>query len=188
MSGAHQAGEQQAIQRALDEGLLSAGDLAECLAEQSRLLAEGQQRSLEDLLVERGCLERSTWRALLGSRRVTVGQRVGPYRLRSVLGRGSMGIVYLAVDEAGEEVALKLLNAERALAGGERERFLREVRATLALEHPRIVATRDHGEDRGVPWLAMERVVGRSLRAALSAGPLPPRQAAEVALDVAEAL
>ena len=56
-------------------------------------------------------------------------ETIGPYRLRSRIGAGGMGVVYLASDSSGREVAIKLIRDELAADAGFRARFAREVRA-----------------------------------------------------------
>lgn len=91
------------------------------------------------------------------------GTSVGPYRVRDVIGRGGMGIVYDAVEtELDRGVALKAMDA---LASDERtkERFSREARAAARLDHASIVPVFGSGETDGVLWYAMRRVEGASL-------------------------
>jgi serine/threonine protein kinase/tetratricopeptide (TPR) repeat protein len=92
------------------------------------------------------------------------GWRVGPYRIRRELGRGGMGIVYLAErDDLQSSVALKLIplgpsTPERAL------RFQREQVVHASLEHPHIARLLDAGvADDGTPWFVMEYVDGEAL-------------------------
>ncbi|MFT7075494.1 MAG: serine/threonine protein kinase/WD40 repeat protein [Planctomycetota bacterium] len=90
------------------------------------------------------------------------GERIGPYVISGVIGRGGMGIVYEAVEEGlGRVVALKAMHA----ATGERirQRFAREARAAARLDHPSIVPVFGSGAHRGVPWYAMRRVDGQGL-------------------------
>jgi WD40 repeat protein len=90
--------------------------------------------------------------------------RLGGYRVLEVLGAGGMGIVFRAEDPQLERpVALKAMLP--ALAAGEaaRQRFLREARAAAAIRHDHIVSIYQVGEDRGVPFLAMELLEGQSL-------------------------
>ena len=91
-------------------------------------------------------------------------ERLGDFRLLQRLGGGGMGVVYLARQESlGRTVALKLVRSEHLYFPGARERFRREVDAIAKLQHPGIVPVHAAGEDAGVPWLAMEHVVGASL-------------------------
>jgi len=90
--------------------------------------------------------------------------RLGPYRILSELGRGGMGIVYLAEhDGLGRRVALKVLAARHAASEKALERFEREVRAVARLADPNIVAIYDVGRVDGVPYFTMEYVEGRTL-------------------------
>jgi eukaryotic-like serine/threonine-protein kinase len=90
---------------------------------------------------------------------------VGSYRLGLVLGRGAMGDVYEAVHaETGEAAAVKLLNATALATPGQLARFYREAAAVVKLASPHIVRVREVSSAEGtVPYLAMERLVGRDL-------------------------
>lgn len=102
-----------------------------------------------------------------------------------------MGEVYLARDALLErEVALKVLREPHAGSAEFAERFRREARHAAALSHPNIVQVYDAGEStEGEPYMAMEFVPGGTLRdRLLERGALPPRTAAAVALQIAEAL
>lgn len=90
----------------------------------------------------------------------------GRYRVLRELGRGGMGVVYLAEDERlGRRVALKA-SAPRWLATDRaRARFDREVRAAAQLRHPGIVPIFDVGEDQGVLYYTMQYVEGATLAA-----------------------
>ena len=93
------------------------------------------------------------------------GARCGPYQLMKVIGRGGMGVVYLAerVDgEVRQRAAIKLLRP--GLHEIQRERFLQERQILAALQHPNIARLLDAGHlDGGQPYLAMEYVVGRPI-------------------------
>lgn len=97
---------------------------------------------------------------------VTPGAVVGPYRLLRELGRGGMGVVWLAQRADGafaREVALKLPHAH-LLAGAVRERFDRERDILAALDHPHIARFFDAGlAADGQPYLALEAVDGRPI-------------------------
>jgi serine/threonine protein kinase len=117
------------------------------------------------------------------------GTRLGRFLILEPLGSGGMGVVYRAQDEKLERVvAIKMLNPG-VLSGDEARRHFRREALTLAkLNHPRIAAVYDVGEQNGADYIVMELVDGESLAAKLRAGALPLKQATEIALQVAEAL
>ncbi|MFO1078264.1 MAG: serine/threonine-protein kinase [Planctomycetota bacterium] len=91
-------------------------------------------------------------------------ERLGDFLLVRQLGRGGMGVVYLARQESlGRDVALKLVHPELLYFPGARERFRREVEAVARLQDPGIVPIYTVGEDDGVPYFAMEYVGGATL-------------------------
>lgn len=99
---------------------------------------------------------------------LTVGEAVAGYRIEAVLGRGSMGTVYSALDGSLERrVALKVLTPELARDDRFRERFLRESKLAASLEHPHIVPIHAAGEANGLLYLVMRYVDGRDLSSLL---------------------
>ena len=118
-----------------------------------------------------------------------IGRRLGPYTIKSVLGVGGMGEVYRASDsQLGRDVAIKILPAVWLADPERRARFDREARVLAALNHPHIVVVHDFGEVDGRPFIVTELVEGVTLRARLDGGPLPIREAIEIALQVTGAL
>jgi serine/threonine protein kinase len=118
----------------------------------------------------------------------------GRYALREVLGRGGMGVVWLATDQklqrpvAVKEVtfALHLSEQERRVL---RERTLREARTAARLDHPCVTSVYDVVEEDGLPWLVMELVESRSLQQLVDEqGPVPWPAVARIGLDVLAAL
>ncbi len=90
-------------------------------------------------------------------------ERLGDFRLLQQLGAGGMGVVFRAEQTSlRREVALKVVRPELLLFEGARERFRREVDAIAQLRHPGIVPILAVGEDRGIPYFAMDLVAGRS--------------------------
>ena len=100
-----------------------------------------------------------------------------------------MGDVYLAEDSRlGRKVALKVLPASYQSDTDRRDRFLREARAASALRSPNVTAIYDIGEQDNTMFIAMEYVEGELLSDKLVRGPLSISQAADIAIQVAEAL
>jgi tRNA A-37 threonylcarbamoyl transferase component Bud32/streptogramin lyase len=119
-----------------------------------------------------------------------IGTDLAGYRIESVLGRGGMGVVYLATDlRLKRRVALKLVAPELAADARFRERFLREAELAASLDHSHIVPVHAAGETDGQLWIAMRYVQGIDLRALLEReGPLEPARAVELCSQVGEAL
>lgn len=113
----------------------------------------------------------------------------GRYELRGVLGRGGMAEVRDGWDtRLSRPVAIKLLYPELAADVVTRRRFEDEARAAAALNHPNIVAVHDSGEDRGTPYIVMERLPGPTLVEEIAAGPLSADRVRRVLADLLDAL
>ena len=112
------------------------------------------------------------------------------YSIRSVLGRGAMGIVLKGYDPAlSRLVAIKLLSPTLASSPSFRERFLREARAAAGISHPNVVTIHAVGEHRGLPYLVMEFISGRTLAERIEAGPkLAVVDVLRIGMQVAEGL
>ncbi|HET9250482.1 MAG TPA: protein kinase, partial [Candidatus Eisenbacteria bacterium] len=120
---------------------------------------------------------------------VAPGTRLGPYRIESLLGAGGMGEVYRARDERLQRaVAVKVLPPSLAADADRLRRFEQEARAAGQLNHPNILAIHDVGSESGLAYLVSELLEGRDLRATLAEGPVPPRKAVEIAIQVANGL
>jgi WD40 repeat protein len=95
--------------------------------------------------------------------------RLGPYRVLKVLGAGGMGVVYRAEDpQLKRPVALKALLPALDASVVARKRFLREAQMAAAIDHDHIVHIYQVGEDRGVPFLAMQFLEGEALEERLN--------------------
>ena len=118
------------------------------------------------------------------------GTTFASYRVESLLGRGGMGVVYLAHDPSLERpVALKLIAPELVQDDGFRARFLREPKLAASLDHPNVIPIYEAGEHEGQLYLAMRYVKGTDLRAALERdGKLSPERTIDVLAQVAAAL
>jgi predicted Ser/Thr protein kinase len=114
----------------------------------------------------------------------------GEYSLQRELGRGGMGVVYLARDvQLDRDVAIKVLPAQLAREAAARERFLREARMAAGLSHPHIVPIHRVGEAGSFVFFVMSYVEGETLGERLrTRGPLPPSEAIRLLREVAWAL
>jgi eukaryotic-like serine/threonine-protein kinase len=122
------------------------------------------------------------------------GERVGPYRLVRVLGRGGMSTVWLAERESsvasgGVQRAVALKLPVRGLGSGLARRMARERDLLAGLEHPRIARLYEAGiTDEGRPWLAMERVDGLPLDAYCQQHPLGVEARLRLFMQIADAV
>ena len=113
----------------------------------------------------------------------------GHYKILERIGAGGMGEVYRARDtRLGRTVAIKIMAAGIAGDEAQRERFVREARATAALSHPNIAALYEVGEDQGQLFLVFEFVPGETLNTVIGGRPLNPRRAVDFATQIADAL
>jgi serine/threonine protein kinase len=118
------------------------------------------------------------------------GRRIGPYVLSREIGRGGMGVVYLAHDtRLGRDVAIKALPRDLPTDERRRERLRREARAAAALAHPNIAIIYALEEEGDELYLISEYVRGHTLREELAAnGPLPPARLIETAIEITRAI
>ncbi|MBX3261057.1 MAG: protein kinase [Labilithrix sp.] len=115
----------------------------------------------------------------------------GRYEILEPLGEGGMGTVYAVRHVTlDRRFAMKVLRRDLSTDAELTARFLREARATAAIDHPSVVAINDFGElADGSPYFVMELLEGETLAARLRArGPLPPASAARLAARIADAL
>src|SRR6266567_3946074 len=93
------------------------------------------------------------------------GTRLGRYEIRSKLGAGGMGEVYLAQDtKLDRKVALKILPAEVAVHQNRMRRFVQEAKAASALNHPNIITIYEIEQINSVHFIATEFIGGETLR------------------------
>lgn len=115
--------------------------------------------------------------------------RIGPYDIERELGRGGMGIVYLAHDgRLNRRVALKALPPLSPGDTAGRDRLQREARAAAQLSHPGIATVYALEEFEGELYLASAFAGERTLRDGLRSGPLAPQRAVRIAAQIARAL
>ena len=117
------------------------------------------------------------------------GQSIGPYRIDREIGRGGMGVVYLAQDRRlHRSVALKALAPALVVDPNQKERLQREARAAASLSHPSIATVYALEEFEGDLYVVSEYVRGKNLRAHLEEGPLATTTLLGVAVKIAKGL
>jgi eukaryotic-like serine/threonine-protein kinase len=118
-----------------------------------------------------------------------VGQMLGPYEIRELIGAGGMGEVYRAHDpRLGRDVAIKVLPLLMATDPDRQRRFEQEARAAAALNHPNILAIHDLGCSSNRHYVVTELLEGETLRARLRRGALSVSHATRILLQIAQGL
>src|SRR6266567_5633133 len=117
------------------------------------------------------------------------GTRLGRYDIRSKIGEGGMGEVYLARDtQLGRDVAVKVLPSTYSDDPERLHRFEQEACAASALNHPNILSIYDVGTHDGSPYVVSELLEGQTLRERLNGSVLPSRKAIDYARQIAHGL
>ncbi len=121
---------------------------------------------------------------------LSAGDEFAGYRIEQRLGRGGMGILYLAVEPGlDRRVALKLIAPEAAAEEVFAKRFAEESRIAASIEHPNVVPIYAAGEEGGVPFIAMRYVSGSDLsRRIVREGRLQPAAATALIAQVGNGL
>jgi serine/threonine protein kinase/dipeptidyl aminopeptidase/acylaminoacyl peptidase len=120
---------------------------------------------------------------------IAAGTRLGRYEIRSQIGEGGMGEVYLARDtQLDRDIALKILTAEVARDQQRLHRFLQEARAASSLSHANVAHIYEIGEADGAHFIAMEYVEGVPLDKRIGGQPVPIPELLEIAIQIADAL
>ena len=118
-----------------------------------------------------------------------IGRTLSHYEIVEEISRGGMGVVYRARDlNLGREVALKVLPEELVHDRLRGERMLQEARAAALIEHPHIAVIHEVGQSDGVTFIAMELIRGEKLSDVLARGPLQPKRALDLAVEITEGL
>lgn len=115
--------------------------------------------------------------------------KYGRYEVIEELGRGQMGVVYLAHDpKIDRKIALKVLRQDRLASEDFIVRFMKEAKAVGRLSHPGIVTVYDIGQDQETVFIAMELLEGVSMEEWMSAGAPQMADIVDIAVQIAEAL
>src|SRR6187399_31187 len=120
---------------------------------------------------------------------LVAGTRLGRYEIRSKIGAGGMGEVYLAYDTTLDRpVALKVLPADVAALPDRMNRFVQEAKVASSLNHPNIITIHEIDQTASGHFIATEFVEGETLRDLLRSGSMSLSEALDVAAQVASAL
>ena len=118
-----------------------------------------------------------------------IDRLIGNYRILNKVGSGGMGTVYEAEDiRLRRRVALKLLRDGSPVDEQSVQRFRQEVLAASSLNHPHICTVYDAGEDRGIPYFAMELLDGQTLAEMIGAHPLQVETILRLGIEISDAL
>ena len=118
-----------------------------------------------------------------------IGRTISHYKILEKLGEGGMGVVYKAEDaKLKRTVALKFLSPQAIGTEEDKKRFIHEAQAAAALNHNNICTIHEIDEHEGQPFIAMEFIKGRSLKAKIESGPLQLDEAVDTAVQIAEGL
>jgi eukaryotic-like serine/threonine-protein kinase len=120
---------------------------------------------------------------------IETGTRLGRYEIRSKIGEGGMGEVYLARDtQLGRDVAIKVLPSTYSQDRERLHRFEQEACAASALNHPNILSIYDVGMHDGAPYVVSELLEGQTLRQRIGGTRLSQRKVIDYALQIARGL
>src|SRR5947208_9480512 len=127
---------------------------------------------------------------------LVTGTKLGRYEVRSKIGEGGMGEVYLAKDtKLDRKVALKILPADVAAHPDRMKRFVQEAKAASALNHPNIITIYEIDETasgptirEGVHFIVTEFIDGETLRERMRIAPMKLSEVLDVATQIASAL
>src|SRR5436853_1032119 len=120
---------------------------------------------------------------------IAAGAKLGRYEIRSKIGAGGMGEVYLAQDtKLDRKVALKILPADVAAHADRMKRFVQEAKAASALNHPNIITIHEIDETDSGHFIATEFIEGETLRERMRNSTMKLPEVIEVATQIASAV
>ncbi len=120
---------------------------------------------------------------------ISTGEQIGRYRIRSAIGKGGMGEVFLAEDTELERlIALKILPKDLANDTERMRRFVQEAKSASALNHPNIITIYEIGKTDNTHFIATEYIEGETLHNRLKSDPMSIKTVLDVAIQVASAL
>jgi serine/threonine-protein kinase len=168
-------------------GLVTAAQAQEIRDIAAALAAVQTELSIDEIAARKGYVGPEQAAEI---RRALARLRVGRYEVIEKLGEGAAGVVWRARDvKLDRIVALKILSQRAQSTPEFRERFLREARIAVTLNHVNIVRGLDYGEGDGYRYFAMELVAGENVETRLARlGRIPEKEAVSMALDVVRAL
>jgi serine/threonine-protein kinase len=181
--------EKRFLRLAMAQKTLSPEQCEACVELQAKKLQEGSKVPLWDCAVLQNMLDQDVaekLQELAGDLNV---EKLGGYSIVRKLGQGGMGSVWMALDANRQRVALKVLPPHLAQQRQFLTRFFREAQSAIKLQHPNIVRGLAVGEEARQYFFAMEYVDGRSVSDMMKrSGAVPPEQATQIMLQVAEGL
>ncbi len=175
------------LDRAQKRELLTDSQVEEAIRIYETVRDVGIEQTIEDIVVKKGFM---TVEAVGALRRELSGMRVGKYKIIEKLGEGGAGIVYRATQEPLDRtVAIKILGKHRVDSTEYLDRFRREARVAVTLNHQNIVRGLDFGEADGYHYFVMEYVEGESLHEVLKReGVLEEKRSLKIVLQAVAGL
>lgn len=120
---------------------------------------------------------------------LTAGTKLGRYEIRSKIGQGGMGEVYLAQDpNLNRKVAIKFLPVDSTASQQANKRLLREAQTAATLDHPNICTVHEVAEEDGRSFIVMQYVEGETLDVPINRKALDCSQSISIAIQIADAL